>query len=388
MFNRMGFVVAISVFVLIILGCDSLQDVPTRRENRAKKAEGDIIIAAVSTDRNSNSLWNGIALALDEINQAGGVLNRKLRIFPKNDEDIVTKGRLIAYNLSQNLDIVAVIGHMSSYISCPASAIYESSGIVMLSPRSTSPELTKQGYHLIFRNIPNDDEIGKQIANLVKAQGRKRCAILYVKNDYGKGLANAFERQATLIGLTIVDRLNYTKANDKYFEDILTIWKDMDFDSIFLAGNLDEDSLEPAVFIKKAREMGIQVPIYGGDGIDSVLLWKIAGRSANNTIVPSFFNPNDPRSEVQKFRKAYFDRYKFEPDSFSAQGYDAVKLIAKAIEKNQSTQPSKMADALHHLSNYPGSTCIYTFNMQGDIVDCKIQFKEVRNQQFVYLPSF
>jgi len=148
-------------------------------------------------------------MAVDEINAAGGVLGRPLTMLREDDHESVDRGRLVAQRFAQNLDVVAVIGHMQSYVSLPAAAIYDLSGLVHLAPTATDPRLTEQGYRRLFRMTFTDREIGAQMAEFAAARDYDRVAIYYIRNAYGRGLANAFEQRALEQSIFIADRQPY-----------------------------------------------------------------------------------------------------------------------------------------------------------------------------------
>ena len=134
----------------------------------------------------------------------------------------------------------------------------------MISPISTSPKLTQQGYKQVFRTSFNDDQVGRQMAVLAHRHNYKRIAILYMRNTYGRDLANAFEERAEELGINVVERQSYTPAADRVktgFSMVIKTWSDLEFDAIFLAAAVPEAGL----FIAQTRATGIDVPIFGGD---------------------------------------------------------------------------------------------------------------------------
>ncbi len=176
------------IILLSILSCDMLKDESKKRAYKAEEGQGDITIGAVAPWSSMEELlWEGIEFAVNEINLVGGVLDRKIRIVKEDDEAAVTKGRIIAQNFAENLDMVAVIGHFNSYVSIPVSSTYEFAKILMLSPSSTSPKLTKQGFKYVFRNIPHDGEIAKQLADFAYKKNYKKIISLWKKNSYTLG---------------------------------------------------------------------------------------------------------------------------------------------------------------------------------------------------------
>ena len=174
-------------------------------------ADGPITVAAVWPwgSRTMLLFGEGLQLAVDEINAAGGLLGRPVTVLREDDHESVDRGRIVAHRLAQNRDVVAVIGHMQSYVSLPAAAIYDLSGLVHVAPVATDPRLTQQGYRRLFRMTVTDRETGAQMADYAAARRYGRVAIYYIRNAYGRSLANAFEERAIERGIAIVDRQSY-----------------------------------------------------------------------------------------------------------------------------------------------------------------------------------
>jgi branched-chain amino acid transport system substrate-binding protein len=385
-----GFVIkCFSVFTLIILllSCGYFREISEERAYQAKKAKGDILIGAASPwdeiKKSKVLLWEGIEMAVDEINREGGVLGRKLSILKEDDEGSVTTARIIAQRFAENVNMVAVVGHYTSYVCVPVSSVYEFSGLLMISPTATSPKLTQQGFKRIFRNVPNDNDIGKEMANYATRKNYRKILIYYVNNSYGLGLANAFERRMHEIeNMEIVDRKPYDPASEKEFRPVLRNWRDhMQFDSIFLAG----ETPQAGKIISLAKELGIKVPIFGGDGLDTDDLLTVGKKTVEGTVVASFFDPQEPRPRARQFTNKFKERYKVLPDSYAPQGYDAVRLLAQAIQKARTTVPDEIAAALRSTKNWPGAAGDYTFDKNGDVVGRSIVKKIVRGGAFHFL---
>jgi len=370
--------ICLVLFILLFVGaCGGRRDIAEERAYRAARADGEIIIGVV--ERREGPTWKAIQMAVEEINAAGGVLGRKIQVIQQDDEYSVTKGKLVAQQFAANLDMVAVIGHGNSDVSIPASATYEFSGLLMLSPTATAPKLTQQGFKLVFRNIPSDEKVGSQMADFAARQGYKRMMILSAKDAYGRGLGNIFEKWAGEVGITVVDRVSY-RDGESNFQQVLTNWKDLDFDAIFIAGR----NPEAAHFIAQAREQGLTQPILGGDGLMDGNLLRIAGEAAEGTVVATYFHPDDPRPEVQQFNAAFQEKYGTLPDFGAAQGYDAVKLLAYAMEQAGSTVPVEVAETLRAMERWPGVTGPHTFSQSGDVIGKPIALNIVQDSQFEY----
>lgn len=382
--KKLNFKFAVLIPVLFALSCSLATDPVEERSNEALKAEGDIVIGAAANWKYHQKLWQGIELALGEINRAGGVLGRKIRIIKGDDEGSLTTGQAVAHRFAENKAMVAMLGHYNSYISVPTSIIYEYYGLLMMS-YSTSPRLTRQGFTRVFRSSPDDEIFGKELAEFSRRQGYRAVMIYHSRNEYGTGLANAFEKRCQALGIRVMDRLAYDSfGHARTFEKDLTYWKDnFKFDALFVAGVTPQ----AAEVVKAARDMGIDVPILGGDGLDSPDLIRIAGAGAEGTIVSSVFHPADPRPEAQIFVTAFREKFGALPNHMSVMGYDGLKVIVYAIERAGSPDPERLAEALRSVRDYQGASGLFRYDEKGDLVGRSISMSVVRDGRFVYLPD-
>lgn len=344
-------------------------------------AAEDIVIGLAWPFSTKNSmLKEGVELAVAEINSQGGINGRRIKLVEKDDGGTVTGGVEVAQSFTKIPNIIAVIGHRASFVSIAASSIYEEAGILMLSPGSTAPELTQKGYRMIFRSIPSDDEITRQLALYAYEQGHRRMAIYYSEDSYGRGLANSFEDHAKEAGIKIVDRITYY-ADSANLEQIGKKWYAMDCDGVFVAHYMPDG----AIFIADAVKAGINLPFLTGDAMDTTELWDIAGPAAQGTVVGSIFNPGNPNSRTQKFVADFKAKYGTEPTPYAAQGYDAVHLLASAISRAGSTDPAAVAEKLRSFNEHPGVAGTHTFTENGDDVGNLVVKKVLRDGKFHYI---
>ncbi len=362
-------VIIFIAFLLLLAGCYG---------NESKK---DIVIGvAWPFELNGSMFSEGVDLAVKEINESGGIRGRNIRMIKKDDQASVSAGMAIAQSFVENPEIVAVIGHRNSFVSIPASRIYQEAGIVMLSPASTAPELTQKGYGCVFRNIPSDDEITRQLALYAARNGCRRMVIYYAEDSYGMGLANSFEDHAKAAGIKIVDRISYYgDLND--LDRLHNKWKSLDFDSIFVGQSMPAG----AEFIADAGKAGISTRYIAGNAMDSPQLCRIGGEAAEGTVVGTIFNPDAPRDEVKKFVQNFSKEYGKAPGPYSAQGYDAVKLLAAAIEKAGSTEPRAIAEQMRTFKDWPGVAGYHTFDKNGNDTGNLVVKKVIRNGKFEYI---
>ena len=370
---------------LCIFVCACRQPELSRGQAQSQVGGPVTIATAWPWDSRTTLLYGqGLEMAVDEINAAGGVLGRSLRVLREDDHESVDEGRLVAQRLAQDDDVVAVIGHMQSYVSLPASAIYDLFGIVHLAPTATDPRLTQQGYRRLFRMTFTDRETGAQMADFAAAQGYDRLAIYYIRNAYGRSLANAFEERALERGVGIADRQSYDPnavGGDRALTDILASWRDLNLQAIFIAG----EPREAAAMVRAARERGIDVPVLGGDALGTADFISMGGSAVEGTVVAAAFHPGDEREAVQRFSVAFRERYGRLPDVSAALAYDAVRLLAHGMIQAESVDPDEVAAALRATAGWSGVTGPVTFTADGDLVERAIGKVVVRNGELVWL---
>lgn len=341
----------------------------------------EITLGVVWPFSDYNALFSeGIDLAAKEINAGGGINGRKLLLLKADDGSEVEKGIALAESFAENQAVLAVIGHRNSFVSIPAAAIYEEAGLAMLSPGSTAPELTQKGYRHILRNIPSDDEIARQLAIYLAGLGHRRMVVYYSADAYGVGLANSFEDHAKGLGITIVDRLDYY-AGVEDLKRLRDRWRAFGFDGVLVASSMPEG----AQFIFDAGRAGIQGPFVAGDGLNSPELAVIGGQAAEGTVVVSIFNPESDRAEARQFVAAFQAAYGKTPNSHAALGYDAVRMLAAALEKSGAQSREAVGGALRDLGRWPGAAGVHELSAAGDELGDLALFKQLVDGKFVYL---
>lgn len=376
---RSIFKVLLIIVAVHLCGCEAFMSVREVRNKIAQEGEGDIHIAvAWPFEAIQSNFRKGVTLAQENINNSSGVLDRQIELTFFDDKSSVTDGLAIAQSIVDNPSIMAVIGHYNSYISLPVSSVYNNGGLLMLSPASTSPDLTARGFPLVLRNIPNDHEFGRQLGKFAKLQNYHRVIIYYINNSYGRGLANAFEDKMFELGMSIVDRLPYDGGSQHEFLSALEKWSDYDYDAIFLAGTMPE----AANFIATVREQNINLPIFGGDGLDNKGLLNIAGEHSEGVMVASVYNPEVKSKKNISFRQQFVERFGIEPDMWAAQGYDALMIIAEGMKAAETVLPEKVAEAIKSMDRQERVTGSYKFNQNGDIEGKEFYIKIVENGEF------
>jgi branched-chain amino acid transport system substrate-binding protein len=316
------------------------------------------------------SSHNGVVLAIDEINAAGGVLGKQVRIVVEDNQSRTEQVSTIVKKLIDQDKVCAVLGEVASSRSMAGSTVCESAGIPMVSPSSTNPDVTvdkRTGLvkPFTFRVCFIDPFQGTVMARFAHDNlGLSRVAVLLdVKQDYSQGLAHFFTQEFQRLGGTIAAQEAY-QGGDTDFRAQLTSIKSADPQSIFVPGYYND----AANVCKQARSLGIELPLLGGDGWSDPALFKLGGDAVNGACVSDHYSAENEDPAVQKFVQSYRARFGETPSGLSACGYDAAKILCDAIARAGSTEPRAIRDALAATHDFPGVTGRITINEQHNAV--------------------
>jgi branched-chain amino acid transport system substrate-binding protein len=298
------------------------------------------------------STRDGSQQAFDEINKAGGVLGKKLKLIVEDDQSKPEEVGTIVTKLIAQDHVVAMLGHVASTHSLAAAPICQKLGIPMITPSSTNPAVTQKGDY-IFRVCFLDTFQGATMAKFAydTLKAKKVAILVDVRSDYSVGLQGVFKENFTKRGGTIVAEQSYSQG-DSDFHAQLTQIKATSPDAIYVPGYYTE----VGTIAHQARELGITVPLMGGDGWDSPKLWEIGGDALNGCYFSDHYSTDDPSPVVQKFVTDYKSRYKQVPDALAALAYDAAKILAEAFTRAGSTDGPKVRDAIAATKDYQGVT--------------------------------
>jgi len=308
---------------------------------------------------------NGIKMAAEEINAAGGINGKQVELLVQDDRSDASEAATIVTKFVTQDMVHAVIGEVASSRSIAAAPIAQNAKIPMLTPSSTNPEVTKKG-DFIFRSCFIDPYQGAAIAQFAaKTLGAKTAAIMVDrKNDYSTGLEKVINETFAKFGGKIVATQSYQEG-DQDFNAQLTSLKGTNPEVIFVPGYYNDVGL----IAKQARDKGITVPLIGGDGWDSEQLYKIGGTALNGSYFTNHYSPFDTAPNVVKFVTDYKAKYNGStPDALAATAYDAANIMFDAIKRSKSLSGPDIRDALAATKAFPGVTGTVTFNQQRDAV--------------------
>jgi branched-chain amino acid transport system substrate-binding protein len=307
---------------------------------------------------------NGIKLAAEEVNAAGGINGKQIELLVQDDRSDAQEAATIVTKFVTQDQVHAILGEVASSRSIAAAPIAQNAKIPMLTPSSTNPEVTKKG-DFIFRSCFIDPVQGAAIAQFAaKSLNAKTAAIMVDrKNDYSTGLEAVITDTFTKLGGRMVATQSYQEG-DQDFNAQLTSLKGANPEVIFVPGYYNDVGL----IAKQARDKGITVPLIGGDGWDSTQLYAIGGSALNGSYFTNHYSPYDTDPKVQKFVNDYKAKYGSIPDALAATAYDAAHIMFDAIKRSKSLDGPDIRDALAATKDYPGVTGTVTFNQNRDAV--------------------
>ena len=308
------------------------------------------------------STKQGIELAIEEWNKAGGVLGKQIELKAYDNQGKPEEARLSVEKLINVDNAVAVLGEVASTRSLAAAPVAQQYKVPMITPSSTNPLVTQKGDY-IFRVCFIDPFQGEVMAKFAfNSLKLKKGAILRdSKSDYSMGLANYFIQTFEAMGGTIVADEKFV-SGDVDFKAQLTSIKNKGPEFIFVPGYYTEVGL----IARQAREAGIKVPLMGGDGWDSDKLIEIGGASVEGSYFSNHYTVEDPRPEVQNFIVNYKTKFGTTPDALAASGYDAARVLLEAIKRANTVDGPKLRDSIASTRDFQGATGIITINEKRD----------------------
>ena len=324
------------------------------------------------------STHNGIMLAVDEVNAAGGIGGRKIKVLTEDDQSKAEEAANAVTKLIASNDISAIIGEVASSNSLAAAPICQQNKVPMITPSSTNPGVTQKGNY-IFRMCFVDEYQGPVLARFAANDLHVRRAALFtdVRSDYSTGLGEAFEKVFTSLGGTIVARQSYAKG-DSDFRSQLTAFRAASPEIIFVPGYYND----VAPIAVQARDLGITVPLVGGDGWESPKLIEIGGKSLDGCMYANHYHSDDPSPAVREFVTKYEKRHGAKPDSLAALGYDAMRLLADAMRRaGPDFDHPKLRDAIAATKGFPVVTGSITFDANRNPVGKRVVIDRIENGQ-------
>lgn len=351
--------------------------VSCKKENQASSVQGvtdkEILIGEFGSLTGNEATFGkmtnmGIKLAFKQINDAGGIKGKTLKLFTLDDQGKSEEAATVVTKLITQEKVMAILGEVASSRSLAAAPIAQQYKIPMITPSSTNPKVTEVGDY-IFRVCFIDPFQGTVMAKFALEHLKiKKVAILSdVKSDYSLGLASFFKETFTQMGGTVVTEQSYS-SGDIDFKGQLTNIKSAGPEAIYIPGYYTEVGL----IAQQARQLGLTQPMMGGDGWDSSKLYEIGKDAVNGSYFSNHYTTESSDPAVQKFIADFKNEYGQIPDGLAAMGYDAALVLGDSLKRAAELTPAALRQAIAETKDFPGVTGKITLNEQRNAVKAAV----------------
>ncbi len=366
--------------VLILTGCGG-ESPPAGTSGTGEKIF--IGLAGPITGPNApfgEDMLRSAQLAVEEINAAGGVLGKQVEIVEGDDASDPKQAAIIGQKMVSTEGLVGVIGHFNSGCSIPASQIYNRANLAMISPGSTDPKLTEQGFTNVFRMVGRDDQQGPLGATFALDELKSKTFVLINdKTAYGQGLAKAFQAEVVAKGAKVL-AFEGVAVGDKDFRGLLTKVKGLNPDTIFFGGVYTE----AALILNQARETGYTGNFMSGDGTQVQEFITTVGTRTDKIFLTQV-KPVDSDKFLDAYKKKFNNAT---PTGFGTYTYDATKLLLQAVATTGSIDREAIVTTLKATKDFAGLAGPVNFDAKGDPVIAPFEIFMIQDQQFVpYKPA-
>lgn len=358
--NRRMYLVVLTLLALVLaVGCAS-----------SKAGDSNTIRVGVNYELTGNNatygtnLNDGLQMAIEEINQQGGVLGKKIESVILDNKSDATESANVSTRLATRENVIALLGPATSGATKAAIPAAMDNKIPLISASATADDVTLNAdgsvKEYVFKTCFNDSFQGVMMAQFgYNELGLKKAAVLAdTTSDYAQGLSKAFQETFTELGGEVLSVEAYA-AGDTDFRAVLTNLKGKNPEFLYVPGYYEEVGL----IIRQARELGLDVPILGGDGYESPKLLELAGKDALNQVYySSHYSPMDDSEIVAAFKEKFRAKFNKEPDAFNALGYDLGYLLADALERAGEADSEKLKVALQETEGFVGVTGTLTID--------------------------
>jgi len=316
----------------------------------------------------------GIELAVEQRNAQGGLLGGPVEVDFQDDRND-KKEAVTVFTKFATIDRVPVVfGSAGSTVSLAIAPLANRHKVVLISPISSSTELSTEGGPFFFRTAPADDLQAEILAHWVYQSGARKVALVYTNNSWGKPLAEGFQTRFVSSGGEVLLSEGVAENTNDFRTIIAKLKGIADLDAVVSPTYPKEGG----VFVRQAREIGLTTPLFGGDNWGSPEFRNIAGNAADGVLYTA---PSESTGPVyDEFAKQYEEKFGEPPDVFSAYAYDAANAIFKAAEAADSTDATKIRDALNHVS-FTGASGEIAFRDNGDLKSEAFARMTIRNGQ-------
>ncbi len=342
---------------------------PAEKPPEAKPADDVILIGEVGSVTGSEAAFgistrNGVELAVDEANGAGGVKGKKLQVRLYDDQSKPEEAASATTRLISQDHVAVILGEVASSNSLAMAPLAQKAQVPMITPSSTNPAVTEVGDY-IFRVCFIDPFQGYVMAKYAREDLKlANVAILKdVKSAYSEGLSDVFSRKFTELGGKVLGTEAFSKG-DSDFRAQLTALKKLKPEGLYVPAYYND----VGVIARQAKELGLKAVMMGGDGWDSDKVFELGGTAVEGSFFSDHYSPEDPSPTVQNFITRYKAKYQTVPDSMAALGYDAARVAIEAMKRAPDIKGPSLRDAIAQTKDFPGVAGTITMNEKRDAV--------------------
>ncbi len=358
----------------------SLADLGFRRFATLDRPRPEILVGVCwPFSINQDGMADGIQLALEEINSSGLAAGYAIRLLMRDDGFDWETNRSIALEFARNSEMSAVIGYYDDSLAIKASLIFEASRLLHLIIGANSTVMTSRGFQYIVRTVVSNDKIASGLARVAVERGIRKFALIWEEDAFGENLAYQLLIRLNALSSALIYQWSFHREHAD-FRIPANELKAINADMCIFAG------MEPwsGDFLKEARKVGIKMPVFGTFS-DNPQMRRRAGDAIEGAIYYDLYNPASLSPQNRTFVQKFRSRYGKDPDDYAAQGYDALYLLAQAVQATHSRNPLDLVYAIRYMEAWEGANGRYKFDSRGELEDKPIYLKKFQGGHSVLL---
>lgn len=318
----------------------------------------------------------GIEMAVEDQNAKGGLLGKQITVDFQDDRNDKKEAASIMTKFATIDKMPIVFGSAGSGVSLAIAPLANRYKVILISPISSSSQLSTEGGDFFFRTVPADDLQAEVLSKWVFDSSAKKVAVVYTNNSWGKPLAEGFQKKFEALGGQVINAEG-VQENTADFRTIIAKLKGIENLDAMVSPTYPK---EGGIFVRQAKELSLSVPLYGGDNWGSPEFRNVAGDAAEGVFYTAPSESTSPAFSA--FAEQYKAKYGEEPDVFGAYAYDAAMAIFRAVETAGTTDPTKVREALLKES-FQGVSGEIAFRSNGDLQSEAFSKKTIKNGQAV-----
>jgi branched-chain amino acid transport system substrate-binding protein len=349
------------VVIAFLLVCSLLSFGEGKKETR------EIVIGVLgpmtgSAAQSGTNMRDSVALGIEELNESGAIRGAVLKMVVVDDEGNPTKSISGNKRLVYNENAVAVIGAVHSSCTLANMVVTQEAGVPQITPISTSPQITQKENAWIFRTAATDAIQATNVVNIaLNKLGKRRLAVMYVSNDYGRDAYKVLDEVATRMGNPPVASESFNQGDKDFSSQLLNI-KKADPDTLIIWSLYEE----AALVAKQVKQMGLDFQLMGGGGLTNSKYVELGGAATEGTIMCQTYHPSSKAEHIKSFTERFNKKYGRDPDPNAAQSYDAIMILGQALAKVGVDDRARIRDEIAATKNFKGVTGSISFDATGD----------------------